>query len=151
MSAKQPTKDRVKTKRHVFISSSVWRWFQIVVVLTILSLVVNHLASRDSFPDSASYRLPVEGFLASIFLSTFIGIIAHLNFKFYKKKYFRIDYRGLKVPIVCFDHRLKTRGYPTRLNTFLDFRNLINTTIMIKATNSTSTKRTTSTTLTLTM
>ncbi|MBD0851959.1 LytR/AlgR family response regulator transcription factor [Maribacter arenosus] len=88
MSTTQPTKDRVKTKRHKFISSSAWRWFQIAIVLTILSLVVNHLASRDSFPDSESYRFPVEGFLASIILSTFIGIIAHLNFKFYKKKYF---------------------------------------------------------------
>ncbi|WP_411029809.1 LytR/AlgR family response regulator transcription factor [Spongiimicrobium sp. 3-5] len=88
MSTTQPTKGRVKTIRYTFISSSAWRWFQIVVVLTILSLVVNHLASRDSFPDSESYRFPIEGFLASIILSAFIGIIAHLNFKFYKKKYF---------------------------------------------------------------
>lgn len=88
MSTTQPTKDWAKTIRHTFISSSAWRWFQIVIVLTILSLVVNHLASRDSFPDGESYRFPIEGFLASIILSTFIGIIAHLNFKFYKKKYF---------------------------------------------------------------
>lgn len=88
MSTSQPTKDRVKKTRYAYINSSAWRWFQIVIVLTILSLVVNHLASRDNFPDSESYRFPVEGFLASIMLSTFIGIIAHLNFKFYKKKYF---------------------------------------------------------------
>ncbi|SNY99607.1 LytR/AlgR family response regulator transcription factor [Flagellimonas pacifica] len=88
MSTTQPTKDRIKTIKYTFIGSSAWRWFQIVIVLTVLSLVVNHLASRDSFPDSTSYRFPIEGFLASIVLSTFIGIIAHLNFKFYKKKYF---------------------------------------------------------------
>ncbi|WP_430966741.1 LytR/AlgR family response regulator transcription factor [Spongiimicrobium sp. 2-473A-2-J] len=88
MSTTQPTKDSVKTTRYTFINSSAWRWFQIVIVLTILSLVVNHLASRDSFPDSESYSFPIVGFLASIILSTFIGIIAHLNFKFYKRKYF---------------------------------------------------------------
>ncbi|MEO9513458.1 MAG: LytTR family DNA-binding domain-containing protein [Flavobacteriaceae bacterium] len=89
MSNTQPTKNsRIKTIRYAFIGSAAWRWFQIVIGLIILSLVVNHLASRDSFPDGGSYRFPIVGFLASIVLSTFIGIIAHLNFKFYKKKYF---------------------------------------------------------------
>jgi len=85
MSTTQPTKNTVKT---TFISSSVWRWFQKAIALTIFSLVVNHLASRDSFPDSNSYRFPIEGFLSSIVLSILIGTIAYLNFKFYKKKYF---------------------------------------------------------------
>ena len=85
MSSTQPTNNAAKKVRHTFISSSAWRWFQIVIVLTILSLVVNHLATRDNFLDSESYRFPIEGFLASIILCTFIGIIAHLNFKFYKK------------------------------------------------------------------
>jgi hypothetical protein len=77
-----------KLTKTAFISSSLWRWFQKAIVLTIFSLVVNHLASRDSFPDSNSYKFPIEGFLSSIVLSILIGIIAHLNFKFYKKKYF---------------------------------------------------------------
>lgn len=85
MSTTKSTKNTVKT---TFISSSLWRWFPKAIVLTIFSLVVNHLASRDSFPDSNSYRFPIEGFLSSIVLSILIGIIAHLNFKFYKKKYF---------------------------------------------------------------
>jgi len=78
----------VKTVWHTFINSSVWRWFQKATVLTLLFLVVNHLATRDSFPDSELYRFPLEGFLSSIFLCILIGIIAELNFKFYKKKHF---------------------------------------------------------------
>lgn len=88
MSTTQPTKNTVKTVLHTFISSSAWRWFQKAIILTIFSLVVNHLATRDSFPDSESYRFPIEGFLSSIVLSILIGIIAYLNFKFYKKKHF---------------------------------------------------------------
>lgn len=88
MSTTQPTKNRLKIVWHRFISSAAWRWFQKAIVLIIFFLVVNHLATRDSFPDSESYRFPIEGFLSSIVLSILIGIIAHLNFKFYKKKYF---------------------------------------------------------------
>jgi membrane protease YdiL (CAAX protease family) len=62
MSTTQPTKNTVKTVWHAFISSSAWRWFRKIVVLTIFSLVVNHLSARDSFPDSQSYRFPIEGF-----------------------------------------------------------------------------------------
>lgn len=83
-----PTKNTVKTIWYTFISSSTWYWFQKAIVVTMFSLVVNHLASRDSFPDSESYRFPIEGFLSSIVLCILIGIIAHLNFKLYKKKYF---------------------------------------------------------------
>ncbi len=85
MSTTQPTKNSVKT---TFISSSVWRWFQKAIVLTIFFLVVNHLTKRENFPDGESYRFPIEGFLSSIVLCILIGIIAHLNFKLYKKKYF---------------------------------------------------------------
>ncbi len=88
MSTTQPTKDEVKTAWHKFISSSVGYWFQKLIVLTIFSLVVNHLASRESFPDTESYRFPLEGFFASIALCIIIGIITDLNFKFYKKKHF---------------------------------------------------------------
>jgi hypothetical protein len=88
MSTSQPTKNTVKTAWHTFISSSAWRWFQKAIALTIFFLVVNHLATRDSFPDSESYRFPIEGFLSSIVLFILIGIIADLNFKFYKKKHF---------------------------------------------------------------
>lgn len=84
----QPNKNTVKTVWRTFISSSAWRWFQKAIVLTIFSLVVNHLATRDSFPDGESYRFPIEGFLSSIALCILIGIIADLNFKFYKKKHF---------------------------------------------------------------
>ncbi len=88
MSTTPPTKNTVKTVWHTFISSSAWHWFQKAIVVTIFSLVVNHLATRDSFPDSESYRFPIEGFLSSIVLFILIGIIAYLNFKFYKKKHF---------------------------------------------------------------
>jgi hypothetical protein len=88
MSITGPTKNTVKTLWHTVISSAAWRWFQKVLVFTIFSLVVNHLASRESFPDGESYRFPLEGFLSSIALCMLIGIIAELNFKFYKKKHF---------------------------------------------------------------
>ncbi len=88
MSTTQPTKNTVKTVWHTFISSSGRRWSQKAIVLTIFSLVVNHLATRDSFPDGESYRFPIEGFLSSIVLCILIGIITELNFKFYKKKHF---------------------------------------------------------------
>jgi hypothetical protein len=88
MSTTQPIKNTVKTVWYTFINSSAWRWFQKAIVLTLLFLVVNHLATRDSFPDSELYRFPLEGFLSSIVLCILIGIIAELNFKFYKKKHF---------------------------------------------------------------
>ena len=88
MSTSRPSKNTLKTVWRAFISGSAWPWFQKAVVLIILSLVVNHLATRESFPDSESYRFPIVGFLSSILLCTLIGIIAYLNFRFYKKKYF---------------------------------------------------------------
>lgn len=88
MSTTSPTKNTAKTACHTFISSSAGRWFQKAMVLMIFFLVVNHLATRDSFPDSESYRFPIEGFLSSIALCILIGIITELNFKFYKKKHF---------------------------------------------------------------
>jgi len=88
MGTTQPTKNTLKIVWHAFTSSSVWSWLQKIILFTIFSLVVNHLATRDSFPGSESYRFPIEGFLFSIALCMLIGIIAELNFKYYKKKYF---------------------------------------------------------------
>ncbi len=88
MSTTQPTKSTPKTAWHTFISGSAWRWFQKAMVLMIFFLGVNHLATRDNFPDSESYRFPIEGFLSSMALCILIGIITDLNFKFYKKKHF---------------------------------------------------------------
>ncbi|MFD2517713.1 LytR/AlgR family response regulator transcription factor [Salinimicrobium flavum] len=88
MSIAQPTRNTVKKVGHIVKSNSAWHWFQKAIVFTIFSLVLNHLATRESFPDSESYRFPVEGFLASIALCILIGIIADLNFKFYKRKHF---------------------------------------------------------------
>ncbi|EZH74148.1 regulator [Aquimarina atlantica] len=109
MSMTQPTRNAVKTVWHTFISSSAWRWLQKAIVLTIFSLVVNHLATRDSFLYSESYRFPIEGFLSTIVLSILIGIIADLNFKFYKKKHF-----SKKVEIVTIIwFMISTLGYIT--------------------------------------
>ena len=88
MSTKQPAKSTAKTLGHSPTRSVVWNWFKKVMLLVVFSLVVNHLATRESFPDGESYRFPLEGFLSSLALCTFIGTIAYLNFKFYKKKYF---------------------------------------------------------------
>ncbi len=111
MSITQPTKNKntVKTIWHTLISSTAWRWSQKAIVLTIFSLVVNHLATRDSFPGGDSYRFPIEGFLASIALCILIGVIAHFNFKFYKKKHF-----SKKVEIVTIAwFMVSTLGYIT--------------------------------------
>ncbi|MEM8508157.1 MAG: LytTR family DNA-binding domain-containing protein [Bacteroidota bacterium] len=109
MSTAQPTKNTGKTVWRKFIGSAAWRWFQKAIVLTIFSLVVNHLATRDSFPSSESYRFPIEGFLTSILLYILIGLIAHLNFKFFKKKYF-----SKKVEIVSIAwYMVSTLGYVT--------------------------------------
>ncbi|QXP53254.1 LytTR family DNA-binding domain-containing protein [Cellulophaga sp. HaHa_2_1] len=88
MSTAGPTKNTVKTLWHTFVSNVAWPWFQKVLAFTIFSLVVNHLASQESFPDGDAYRFPLEGFLSSIALCILIGIIAELNFKYYKKKHF---------------------------------------------------------------
>ena len=65
-----------------------WLWFRRAITLVVFSLVVNHLASPDSFLFSPSYKFPVEGFLSTIVLCILIGIIADINFKYYKKKHF---------------------------------------------------------------
>ena len=65
-----------------------WLWFRRAITLVVFSLVVNHLASPDSFLFSRSYKFPVEGFLSTIVLCILIGIIADINFKYYKKKHF---------------------------------------------------------------
>lgn len=88
MSTTQPTKKTVKTVWHTFISSSAWRWFQKAVALITFSLVANHLAASDNFLDSESYRFPIVGFLFTIVFCILVGIIADINFKFYKKKHF---------------------------------------------------------------
>ncbi|AIZ43049.1 LytR/AlgR family response regulator transcription factor [Cellulophaga baltica] len=109
MSTTGPTKNTVKTLWHTVISSAAWPWFQKVLVFTIFSLVVNHLASQESFPDGGSYRFPLEGFISSIALCILIGIIAEFNFKFYKKKHF--DKKVEMVTIVWF--MASTLGYIT--------------------------------------
>jgi hypothetical protein len=88
MSTTKPTKNIIKTAWHTISSNSGRRWFQKAIVFTIFSLVVNHLASRENFLGGESYRFPIEGFLSTIVFCILIGIIADLNFKYYKKKHF---------------------------------------------------------------
>lgn len=109
MSATQPTKTALKTVSLKFDHSSLWSWFQKLIVFILFSLVVNHLSTPESFPDGKSYRFPVEGFLSTIALCILIGIIAELNFKFYKKKYF-----SKKVEITSISwYMVSTLGYIT--------------------------------------
>ncbi|WP_116772508.1 LytR/AlgR family response regulator transcription factor [Maribacter litoralis] len=109
MSAPQPTKTALKTVSLKFNHSSLWSWFQKLIVFIIFSLVVNHLSTPESFPNGESYRFPVEGFLSTIALCILIGIIAELNFKFYKKKYF-----SKKVEIASISwYMVSTLGYIT--------------------------------------
>ena len=109
MSASQPTKTALKTVSLKFNHSSLWSWFQKLIVFIIFSLVVNHLSTPESFPDGELYRFPTEGFLSTIALCILIGIIAELNFKFYKKKYF-----SKKVEIASISwYMVSTLGYIT--------------------------------------
>ncbi|MCB7479834.1 LytR/AlgR family response regulator transcription factor [Christiangramia sediminis] len=87
MSTTKPSKNNLKNIWHTVSGSTAWLWFEKLIVFILFSLVVNHLATRDSFPGSESYRFPLEGFLSSIVLCILIGIIADINFQFYKKKY----------------------------------------------------------------
>lgn len=109
MSASQPTKTALKTVSFKFNQGSLWSWFQKLIVFIIFSLVVNHLSTPESFPDGKLYRFPMEGFLSTIVLCILIGIIAELNFKFYKKKYF-----SKKVEIASISwYMVSTLGYIT--------------------------------------
>lgn len=109
MTIKQTTKTALKTVSLKFNDSSLWSWFQKLIVIIIFSLVVNHLSTPESFPDGELYRFPKEGFLSTIALCILIGIIAELNFKFYKKKYF-----SKKVEIASISwYMISTLGYIT--------------------------------------
>jgi hypothetical protein len=77
-------------KWQAFNRSPAWIWFWKAMVLILFSLGANHLTDRDSFPWGESYEFPLVGFMSSILLSVLIGIIAHLNFRFFKKKFFTI-------------------------------------------------------------
>ncbi|MCH2196252.1 LytTR family DNA-binding domain-containing protein [Kordia sp.] len=87
MSTTQNDKNVVSTLIHNSIRKISWRGLQKVSILILFSLVVNHLITRESFPGNDEYTFPMEGFLSSIGLGAIIGLIAHFNFKFHKKKY----------------------------------------------------------------
>ncbi|MFH6605105.1 LytR/AlgR family response regulator transcription factor [Maribacter algicola] len=120
MSTAQSTKSKVKTLWHGFISSSAWGWFRKAILFTIFSLVVNHLATRESFPGGESYRFPIEGFLSSMVLCILIGIIADLNFKFFKKKYFS---KKIEIASIAW-YMASTLGYITIM--YIPLSNILN-------------------------
>lgn len=97
MSTTQPTNNTSKIKGHSFTNGATWRWLKKLMLFIIFSLVINHLSSPESFPAGDMYRFPLEGFLSSIVLCILIAIIAELNFKYYKKKYFskKIEIRSV--------------------------------------------------------
>ena len=88
MSISQAIKNAITTVSLRFNRSSLLRWFQKLIVFIVFSLILSHLSSPESFPGGKSYRFPIEGFLSTIILCVLIGIIAELNFLFYKKKNF---------------------------------------------------------------
>ncbi|RZT00148.1 LytR/AlgR family response regulator transcription factor [Aquimarina brevivitae] len=88
MGTKPSTRNIFKKIGEVITSDTARRWIQKALILVLFSLVVNHLAHRDSFPDGESYRFPVEGFVSSIVLCIVIGFITYFNFKRYQNKYF---------------------------------------------------------------
>lgn len=111
MSIAKQTKMKTKTVEHTGIIGPAWRWFQKATLLIVFSLVVNHLATRESFPGNASYRFPVEGFLSTILLCLLIAIIAELNFRSYRKKHFSKKVEIAKIAWFM----MSTLGYITLL------------------------------------
>lgn len=109
MSIKQPTKISATKDNQTFINSETWRWSKKIIIFIVFSLVVNHLSTRASFPDSEQYRFPIEGFLTSIALCILIGTIAELNFKFYKKNYFS---KKVEIGSIAW-YMITTLGYVT--------------------------------------
>mgnify|MGYP005990853901 CR=1 FL=1 len=79
MNTRKPTKNSTKL---------VLNWGLKGIILIIFSLVVNNIAASDNFLDGKSYRFPIIGFLSTIILTIIVVIIAEVNFKHYKKKYF---------------------------------------------------------------
>jgi len=94
---KHKNKNKAKLIWQEFLRSSTSRWLQKVIILILFSLIVNHIAASDNFQDNTSYRFPLVGFLFTIVFSTLVGIIAHFNFKFHKKKYFSIKVEISKI------------------------------------------------------
>ncbi len=111
MSIAKQTKMKTKTVGLTGIIGPAWRWFQKGTLLIVFSLVVNHLATRESFPGNASYRFPVEGFLSTILLCLLIAIIAELNFRSYRKKHFSKKVEIAKIAWFM----MSTLGYITLL------------------------------------
>ncbi|MGO4919815.1 LytR/AlgR family response regulator transcription factor [Maribacter spongiicola] len=117
MSTAQQTKKTLKTDGHTFSSSAAWRWFKKVAIFIIFSLVINHLATPESFPGSDVYRFPIEGFLASIVLCILIGIITEVNFQYYKKKHF---YKKVEMTTIVW-FMASTLGYITLMYIPINF------------------------------
>jgi len=109
MTTEQPTTNVTKSKGHRIMRSSAWRWLKKLLLFIIFSLIVNHLATPESFPDGESYRFPMEGFLSTILFCILIGIIAELNFRYYIKKYF---YKKVEI-VSIFWYMVSTLGYVT--------------------------------------
>lgn len=88
MSTTPPSKKTPRSMWHALMGHPAWGWFQKILALIIFSVVANHLANPDSFPGGGSYRFPVEGFVFSMVFCVLVGIIAYLNFTYYRKKHF---------------------------------------------------------------
>ena len=84
-----------------------WKLGKKLLILTFFSLVISHLSERDNFPDSDAYSFPFEGIVASMILGTIIGIIAHFNLSYYKKRYFKKQVEAVTITKFV----LSTLGY----------------------------------------
>ena len=57
--------------------------------LLLLSLFINHIAQKDSFPFIDNYNFPLLSTILSIVIGTIVLIIADMNFKYFKEKHFQ--------------------------------------------------------------
>lgn len=83
-SDKHASKGVIRKLSHIFS----WNFVQKLIGLSIFSIIVNHLTPYENFPGNESYSFPLKAIITSITLGAAFLIIAHLNFEFYKQKYF---------------------------------------------------------------
>ncbi len=72
-------------KKHISFSNF---WVRNGVIIVLLSIVINHLTEPENFPLNESYEFPLIPIVASIIGGILIILIASLNFKYYRNKYF---------------------------------------------------------------
>lgn len=63
-------------------------WLRNGFIIVLLSILVNHLFEQKNFPLNSHYEFPLLPIITSIIVGNIVLIIASLNFKYFRNKYF---------------------------------------------------------------